>query len=74
MGEQRALRALLTAEEVAVLEHLVAAWNAFLLLPPRHPDDVTEFRHGLHALQALVMARPVAELAAGAHEPVVAVG
>jgi len=55
----------LTADEQAVLEHLAAAWNTFLLLPSRHPDDVAEFRHELHALQNIVMARSVLALASG---------
>jgi len=65
----------LTPNEQAVLEHLAAAWNAFLILPPSHPDDVVEFRHGLHALQNIVLARSTAILQRGvrtehAHAPV----
>lgn len=44
-------------EQIA-LGHLVQAWNAFLRLPTEHADDVTEFRHGIHALQVMIMARP----------------
>ena len=65
----------MTSDEQAVLEHLAAAWNAFLILPPYHPDDVVEFRHGLHMLQNIVLARPPAILQRGvrtehAHAPV----
>ena len=55
---------MLTSDEQAVLEHLAAAWNAFLILPPYH---VVEFRHGLHMLQNIVLARPPAILQRGVH-------
>ncbi|NTD96419.1 hypothetical protein G6M26_31900 [Agrobacterium tumefaciens] len=49
---------LLTAEERRVMNALVSAWNSFLLLPEQHPDDVAEFRHGIHYLQDKLFARP----------------
>lgn len=48
----------LTKMEQNVLDALVDAWNDFLELPVEHPDDVTEFRHGIHALQVQILARP----------------
>jgi hypothetical protein len=47
----------MTDSEKIVLTKLVEAWNAFLALPIEHPDDMTEFRHGIHALQEKVLAR-----------------
>jgi hypothetical protein len=47
----------MTAGEREVLHALVGAWNAFLELPDKHPDDNDEFRHGIHRLQEKVMAR-----------------
>jgi hypothetical protein len=48
----------MTDLEQTVLSHLVDAWNAFLRLPIEHSDDIDEFRHGIHALQKQIMARP----------------
>jgi hypothetical protein len=47
-----------TELEQIALGHLVQAWNAFLCLPTEHSDDIDEFRHGIHALQKQIMARP----------------
>jgi hypothetical protein len=47
----------MTKEERAVLNKLVAAWNAFNALPVEHPDDTPEFRHAFHRLQLLILAR-----------------
>jgi hypothetical protein len=44
-------------DEDKVLDHLVMAWNAFLTLEARHPDDDQEFRQAIHAAQNIVMAR-----------------
>jgi hypothetical protein len=49
---------ILTAQEQELLRLTSDVWNAFLLLPRQHPDDQTEFRHALHALQRIVLARP----------------
>ncbi|WP_426315536.1 hypothetical protein ACN9MF_11485 [Methylobacterium fujisawaense] len=51
-------RAGLTVDEMAALQGLTAAWSAFLRLPQDHPDEVSEFRRGLHILQDQVLARP----------------
>jgi hypothetical protein len=48
----------LTPEEEALLEQTAALWNAFLALPRGHPDEQTEFRHQLHDLQRMIIARP----------------
>lgn len=48
----------LQPNERAVLDHLAAAWNAYLELSKAHPDQDAEFRHGIHALQHQIMARP----------------
>lgn len=49
---------LLPAEQ-ACLDHLAKAWNEFVGLDVLNGDDLGEFRHGIHALQNMVMARPV---------------
>jgi hypothetical protein len=48
----------MTDLEQTVPSHLVDAWNSFLRLPIEHSDDIDEFRHGIHALQKQIMARP----------------
>lgn len=48
----------LTADEHAVLNHLVDAWNAFNELPVQHPAHKQEFTQAIHQLQRLVMSRP----------------
>ena len=48
----------MTKEEKAVIEALSVAWNAFCDLPSEHPDDLDEFRRGIHILQRQVFARP----------------
>ena len=48
----------LTAAERAVLAHLTAAWNDFVLLPDHHPDDIAEFRFRIHGLQDQIKSRP----------------
>jgi hypothetical protein len=45
--------------ENRVLDRLVDAWNTFVALPREHDDDIDEFRHGIHALQNMVLSRPV---------------
>ena len=46
-----------TPQEEAVAVALGECWNAFLKLPREHPDDIEEFRHGIHGLQNIVLAR-----------------
>lgn len=48
----------LTPQEAAVVAALIVAWNAFVMLPVEHGDDLAEFRHGIHALQHQIFARP----------------
>lgn len=48
----------LTAPEAGVVLALIKAWDAFVQLPVEHPDAQTEFRHGIHALQNQIFARP----------------
>lgn len=43
--------------EIKVVEHLVAAWNAYLLLPVEHGNDRPEFCHIIHRAQDHVLAR-----------------
>jgi hypothetical protein len=47
----------LTVAEAEVMDNLARAWNAFLKLKAEHPDDLSDFRHHLHACQRIVMAR-----------------
>lgn len=49
---------MLNEAEGRVIQHLADAWNAYLELPVDHQDAQGEFRHGIHALQAIVFARP----------------
>lgn len=49
----------MTPHEREALDALVAAWNKFVELPVEHPDDQTEFRHGIHQLQHMIMMRSV---------------
>lgn len=55
-------------KEEEVMKHLVEAWNAFVAMYDSyttdeldkkscHPDDVEEFRHGIHTLQHILAAR-----------------
>lgn len=48
----------LQPNERRVLDKLAEAWNAYLELSKAHPDQDAEFRHGIHALQHQIMARP----------------
>lgn len=54
----RAVNEAFTKDEKEVVMKLAEAWNAFLLLPTEHSDDVDEFRRIIHAGQEKVMARP----------------
>jgi hypothetical protein len=48
----------MTDEERALVMSLAKAWDDFLALPVEHDDDQREFRHGIHMLQRMVLARP----------------
>jgi len=50
----------LTEDERAVLDNLVAAWDAHAKLPVQHPTHMNEFMQAIHAAQRIVMSRPVA--------------
>lgn len=50
---------LLSADEIAVMDGLVEAWNAWVKLESLHSDETTEFRRAIHAAQHIIMARPV---------------
>lgn len=52
------MRARLLPQEQVVLDKLAEAWNAFTELGQANPDQDAEFRHGIHALQYQIMARP----------------
>ena len=57
-GRGRVIAAELTQDERHAISALVYAWNLFAALPVEHADDVDEFRHGIHALQDKILARP----------------
>jgi hypothetical protein len=48
----------LTNEEIAVIDTLGAAMNAFARLEVLHPADANEFGLAIHAAQNIVFARP----------------
>lgn len=47
----------LTPDEKLIAEWLGQTWNLFLALPVEHADDTAEFRHGIHHLQNMILAR-----------------
>ncbi len=47
----------LTEQELAVLNHIGAAYTAFAELDVYHPSDHDEFVHHVHAMGRIVMAR-----------------
>ena len=49
----------MTDNEREIIDLLVETWNKFLELPVEHPDQVTEFRYGIHNLQNQVGSRAV---------------
>lgn len=49
----------LSMEEKALVNHLGLAWNMFMELQPLHDWERVEFMHGIHALQNMIMARPI---------------
>jgi hypothetical protein len=48
----------LTDAEQRVVLLLADAWNAFVLLPVEHADDINEFRATIHRAQEKMFARP----------------
>lgn len=57
----------LQPNERRVLDKLAEAWNAYLELSKAHPDQDAEFRHGIHALQHQIMARPTRRMLLDEH-------
>lgn len=49
----------LSLDEVAVMVHLVQAWDGYLALDVQHPNDLHEFQRALHELQRLLAVRIV---------------
>lgn len=49
----------LTADEQAIMDHLVAAWNlyAHLTRGDRHEDDITQFRQAINDCQQIMALR-----------------
>jgi len=47
----------LTPDELAVIDHLGAAWTAFSALDVYHPADAGEFATHVHAIGRIVLAR-----------------
>ena len=47
----------LTTKEQECMDHLLAAYNAFLELKTEHPDDLSVFVDALHRLQDLLAVR-----------------
>lgn len=41
------------------MEHIIRAWDTYQSLQQQHPDDDLDFRHHIHALQRIIMARPM---------------
>jgi hypothetical protein len=47
----------LEEEELQILNSLADAWNRFVALAKKHPDDNDEFRRAIHQAQQLVALR-----------------
>ena len=56
-AEYQLADAALTESEIAVLELLAEATNAFASLPEHHPTDLREWAHEVHQLQYRVLKR-----------------
>lgn len=50
---------MLDALEKEALEKTIDLWNALVKLDSRHPDDISELRTHVHAIQNIIAARPV---------------
>ena len=57
MSEKVEQTAGLTLDELAVLDKITEAWNAFVALPRCHPMELQEGCTFTHGLQGLVMNR-----------------
>ena len=51
---------MITDKEKAVLDHLAAAWNAFIGLQANHVDERLEFRLAIHSAQSIIAQRVAA--------------
>ncbi len=49
----------LNKEEDKVMNKILDAWNLFKKLPIQHPDDIQEFKLGIHIAQGILMQRVV---------------
>jgi len=47
----------LTGEEAQILYSLADAWNRFVALDKKHPDDNDDFRRAIHQAQQLIAMR-----------------
>jgi hypothetical protein len=47
----------LTHQEISVCQHLVNAYNEFIKLNDKHPDDDQEFKAAIHAAQKMLALR-----------------
>jgi len=47
----------LTLPEGIIMDHLVEAWNAFIMLSKQHPSEVDDFADGIHKCQRMLMMR-----------------
>jgi hypothetical protein len=47
----------MTEKELIALHLTKDLWKAFVVLPVQHPDDLTEFRIHIHAIQNMILAR-----------------
>lgn len=56
-GESATYRPGLTAEEKLCLKHLADAWNIFVQLEGKHPQDNSEFCQAIHDAQKMIALR-----------------
>ena len=49
----------ITTEETAIMGALAEAWSAFVKLDIEHPDNVEDFRRGIHQCQSVIAVRIV---------------
>ena len=47
----------LTADEKLCLKHLADAWNLFVNMAAKHPDDDSEFHTAIHDAQKMIALR-----------------
>lgn len=48
---------MITTEEKDVLDITVDIFNKFQIMPQLHPDDLTDFKYHVHAIQNLILCR-----------------